>query len=187
MFEVPGHVAGETVHHSSKSIILRATEAASGRRVFIKRLAEDLPSPGRIARLRREFDMTRRVAGPGINEALDLRRVGSTLVMVVEDFGGRALSRILGEGPLSLEDALSVCARVARALGAMHQRRLIHKDVNPSNIVWNPATGDVKLIDLGIATELSRERPEVLSPNVLEGTLAYMSPEQTGRMNRALD
>jgi len=63
----------------------------------------------------------------------------------------------------------------------------MHKDINPSNIVWNPDTNQLKIIDFGISTELSREHPEIRNPNVLEGTLAYMSPEQTGRMNRAMD
>ena len=63
----------------------------------------------------------------------------------------------------------------------------MHKDLNPSNILWNRETGVLRVIDFGISTELSRETPAILHPNVLEGTLAYMSPEQTGRMNRALD
>ena len=63
----------------------------------------------------------------------------------------------------------------------------MHKDVNPSNFVWNPQTGQVKLIDFGISTVLTRENPVVRNPTVGEGTLAYISPEQTGRMNRAMD
>jgi serine/threonine protein kinase len=76
---------------------------------------------------------------------------------------------------------------VAEILGAIHAGNIIHKDINPSNIVYNPATGQVKIIDFGISTVLSRENPTLSNPNVLEGTLAYMSPEQTGRMNRAID
>lgn len=72
-------------------------------------------------------------------------------------------------------------------LGRIHQQQIMHKDINPTNIVWNPETHQVKIIDFGISTELSREQPEIRNPNVLEGTLAYMSPEQTGRMNRAMD
>ncbi len=76
---------------------------------------------------------------------------------------------------------------MAEILGAIHAGNIIHKDINPSNIVYNPETGQVKIIDFGISTVLSRENPTLSNPNVLEGTLAYMSPEQTGRMNRAID
>ena len=69
----------------------------------------------------------------------------------------------------------------------MHQQHVIHKDVNPSNIVWNPQTGQIKLIDFGISTALTRENSVPRNPTSGEGTLAYMSPEQTGRMNRVLD
>jgi serine/threonine protein kinase len=77
-------------------------------------------------------------------------------------------------------------------LGSIHAANVIHKDINPSNIVFNPETGQLKIIDFGISTQLTRENPIltkalVKNPNVLEGTLAYMSPEQTGRMNRSLD
>ena len=73
------------------------------------------------------------------------------------------------------------------ALGQVHRAHIIHKDINPSNLVINPGTGEVKIIDFGIATRFSTEHPVMKSPEVLEGTLAYMSPEQTGRMNRSLD
>jgi serine/threonine protein kinase len=90
-------------------------------------------------------------------------------------------------GQLALADFLTLAIRVTDVLGQVHQQHIIHKDVNPANIVCNLATGQVKLIDFGIATLLSRESPVFCHPRVLEGTLAYMSPEQTGRMNRAVD
>ncbi len=72
-------------------------------------------------------------------------------------------------------------------LGEIHANNIIHKDINPANILFHPETGEIKIIDFGISTVFSRETPTLKNPNVLEGTIAYMSPEQTGRMNRALD
>lgn len=72
-------------------------------------------------------------------------------------------------------------------MGAIHASNIIHKDINPANIVFNPETEIIKIIDFGISTQLTRENPTLKNPNVLEGTLAYTSPEQTGRMNRSLD
>jgi serine/threonine protein kinase len=86
-----------------------------------------------------------------------------------------------------LTEFLRLAIRLTAILGRIHHHHLIHKDINPSNIVWNPQTSQLKLIDFGISTALSREQPDIRHPNVLEGTLAYLSPEQTGRMNRALD
>jgi PAS domain S-box-containing protein len=108
-------------------------------------------------------------------------------MMVLEDFGGESLHRLGLAGTLDLASVLKLAIAVAEILGQIHQRYIMHKDVNPSNIVLNPATGQVKLIDFGISTVLSRETPTFRNPNVLEGTLAYISPEQTGRMNRDMD
>ena len=80
-----------------------------------------------------------------------------------------------------------VAIKIAEILGQIHQQHVIHKDVNPSNIILNRATGQVKIIDFGISTALPHENPAFQHPNLLEGTLAYISPEQTGRMNRRLD
>jgi predicted ATPase/signal transduction histidine kinase/CheY-like chemotaxis protein len=88
---------------------------------------------------------------------------------------------------LSLPEFLKLAIETAEILGAIHAANIIHKDINPANIVFNPETGIVKIIDFGISTQLTRENLTLKNPNVLEGTLAYMSPEQTGRMNRTLD
>lgn len=72
-------------------------------------------------------------------------------------------------------------------LDGLYRHRVIHKDIKPANILINPETKQVKLIDFSIASLLPRESREIHSPNVLEGTLAYLSPEQTGRMNRKID
>ena len=88
---------------------------------------------------------------------------------------------------LELDEFLKLAIRIVEILDNIHQHNIIHKDINPSNIVWNPETEMVKVIDFDIASQLSRETAAVLNPDKLEGTLSYMSPEQTGRMNRAMD
>src|SRR5262249_44751607 len=88
---------------------------------------------------------------------------------------------------LSVDEVLDIALRIVRVLGEVHKRRVIHKDVNPSNIVLNPETHELKLIDFGLSTQLSRESAEADPVETLAGTLPYPSPEQTGRMNRAVD
>ena len=92
-----------------------------------------------------------------------------------------------GQREIDVSDFISLAILIAEALGKIHTANIIHKDINPANIVWNQTTNQVKMIDFGIASRLPRENPSLKNPEQLEGTLAYISPEQTGRMNRALD
>ncbi|WP_445304733.1 ATP-binding protein [Microcoleus sp. Pol7_A1] len=107
--------------------------------------------------------------------------------MFVEDFGGESLTIWMQQRKFTLEEFLQIAIATTETLGQIHRANIIHKDINPSNIVYNPETEQLKIIDFGISTQLSRETPIVKNPGVLEGTLAYISPEQTGRMNRTLD
>lgn len=184
---IPGYRLGSQIFQSRHSVVHRATREADGRAVILKVEAHDLPTPARRAAFRCEYELTRGLALPGVIAAYDLFSVQGRLVMVLEDFGGVSVAQWARTAKPSIAQILEVAASVARTLGELHRRHIMHKDVNPSNIVINDETGTVKIIDLGLAAVLSRESPEVWSPDVIEGTLAYISPEQTGRMNRAID
>jgi serine/threonine protein kinase len=108
------------------------------------------------------------------------------MVLVLEDPGGELLERLLGK-PMELGRFLRLAVNLAAALGKLHQRGLIHKDIKPANILVDSATDRVWLTGFGIASRLPRERQAAERPQVIAGTLAYMSPEQTGRMNRSVD
>jgi predicted ATPase/signal transduction histidine kinase/DNA-binding NarL/FixJ family response regulator len=212
MFAVPGYQIHEHLYESAHSIVYRGHRAVDDCPVILKILKGEYPTPEELARFRREYEMTHSLnpstphstkafsperskgsgqnSGQGVDGVIQvyvLESYKNSLMMVVEDFGGDSLTRLLSEQTLELPEFLRLAIRITEILGAIHHRNIMHKDVNPSNIVWNPETDQLKLIDFGISTELSREQPEIRNPNVLEGTLAYMSPEQTGRMNRAMD
>jgi hypothetical protein len=109
-------------------------------------------------------------------------------VICLEDFGGESLKMWLDEtSTFTLDELLTIAIHATEILGQIHGKNIIHKDINPTNLVFNPTTGVLKIIDFGISTQLSKQHLTLKNPDVLEGTLAYMSPEQTGRMNRALD
>src|SRR5712691_11214885 len=116
--------------------------------------------------------------------ALSGQRGRTTLVL--EDPGGETLDRFLS-GPMEIMQFLRLAFGLATALSGLHKRELIHKDVKPTNVLVNPATGQVRLMGFSIASRLPRERQAPEPPEFIAGTLAYMAPEQTGRMNRSTD
>jgi serine/threonine protein kinase len=107
-------------------------------------------------------------------------------VLVLGDPGGEPLDRLVGTA-MELRQFLRLAIGLSAALGRLHQRGLIHKDIKPANALVNAATGEVWLMGFGIATRLPRDRQAPEPPKVLAGALPYMSPEQTGRMNRSID
>ncbi|MCH8046552.1 MAG: AAA family ATPase [Planctomycetes bacterium] len=184
---ITGYEITETLYESENSLVLR-TQAVEGLpRVILKVLKQNFPSPQELIRYRQEYEVTRKLNSRGVIKVYGLEQHENTLTMLVEDFGAESLSRWLGQRTFDLETFLSLAVRIAEAVGHIHAANVIHKDINPSNIVWNPTTDQLKIIDFGISTLLSRGKPAPGTPDVLEGTLAYMSPEQTGRMNRVVD
>jgi serine/threonine protein kinase len=107
-------------------------------------------------------------------------------MLVLEDTRSEPLDRLLGP-PMEVRDFLHLAIAVAAALTQVHRRGLVHKDIKPANILVDPTTGTVKLTGFGIASRLPRERQAPEPPESIAGTLAYMAPEQTGRMNRSID
>ncbi|MEJ2426954.1 MAG: serine/threonine-protein kinase PknK [Candidatus Thiodiazotropha sp.] len=100
---------------------------------------------------------------------------------------GSSLGRFIADDRPGLEESLQITLEVIQGLELLHGRDLVHKDVNPSNIIWNRQTGQVKLIDLGLASSPQLTKAVRLNREVVEGTLNYISPEQTGRISRQLD
>ena len=182
-----GYVLLETLFESGKSLIYRAQRETDSLLVVIKVIHSEYPTLEQVSRLRREYRMTGEAQVEGVVRVFALERFKTGVAMVLEDIGGLSLAHLASAGPLETRQLLSLAVRLAGTLGRVHQRRIIHKDINPSNIVYNPSTDVMRLIDFGLATELAREMPALVGPRVLEGTLPYLSPEQTGRMNRALD
>lgn len=199
-----GYEVDTEIFRNRRALIYRAHRPGSDAKVELKVLREPRPTPEHVAWFKREFDILRSLENvDGVLGALEFGRDGDHWAMVVEDIGGTSLAELVKQRPLPLEEALRVGARVAAILAVVHRRNIVHKDVNPSNIIYNRGTGQVRVIDFGIATQLSREDVSFTGAlgeqdgppgtanqqgnRVQEGTLAYISPEQTGRMNRSID
>ena len=201
MIVIPGVIVQSKIHESSRSLVYRGIresddgEIAQGalpQAIVVKLLKQDYPSPQAVARCRQEYNITRLFNLDGVIKAYSQQNYQRTLVTFLEDFGGESLAHWMGQQsqtfcPMCLPAFLRLAIDLTDTLGRVHAAQVIHKDINPKNLVFNPATGVIKIIDFGIATQFSRTNPIFKSPHMLEGTLAYLSPEQTGRMNRLVD
>lgn len=172
----------ETLNHSPRTTIHRARRRSDGRAVVVKLSATDYPAQGDLTALEREHTILGELRGAGIVDVLGLEEDGARLALVLEDAGRRPGLR--GQ-PLSLQDFLPLAVGVTRALASVHARGIVHRDINPDNIALASDGKTVKLIDFSIAIRAA-ERSEPGNTS-LTGTLAYLSPEQTGRMNRPVD
>lgn len=182
---LPAYDIRASIDRSANWVLQRAVRRSDGRPVVLKRLADAYASVASIRQLEFEHQILTKLQLPHVIEALELADDAGRPVLVLEDFGAESLALPAGQA-LPLDDFYGVASQAARALGAIHARGVIHKDIKPHNLVWNRQSGLLKLIDFQLASELSRESKDLEVPR-LEGSLPYMSPEQTGRMNRSLD
>src|SRR5262249_55473169 len=139
-----------------------------------------------LARLEHEHALAADLDPRWAVRSLGLGHYRGRPVLILEDPGGEPLDRLVGT-PMEVGAVLPLAISVARAIGSLHAAGLIHKDVKPANTLFNSATGGVWLTGFGIASRLRRERQSPEPPEIISGTLAYMAPEQTGRMNRSID
>ncbi|MBD3558644.1 serine/threonine-protein kinase PknK, partial [Planktothrix sp. FACHB-1355] len=187
MIKLTGYDISALIYESTNSLVYRGRRSRDNLPVILKVLKQDYPTPQELTRYKQEYEITSNLNLEGVVKAYELQQYQNTLVMILEDFGGESLKILMSYRKFSLSDFFVIAIQVVDILGQIHQQNIIHKDINPSNIVFNPETQKVKIIDFGISTVLTREQLTLKNPNLLEGTLAYMSPEQTGRMNRSLD
>jgi serine/threonine protein kinase len=152
--------------------------------VLIVRPATDHPSRSSLDHFNHEYELRDELDGTWAVRPLDLVRDSSRTVLLLEDAGGVPL--LLGV-PMEVEEFLRLAIAVTSVVGKLHRRGLVHKDIKPSNILFNEATCEARLTGFGIASRFARERQSPHPPETIAGTLAYMAPEQTGRMNRSVD
>ena len=151
--------------------------------VLVARPCAAQPLPSCLGRLAHEFALKDELDGGWAVRPLEMVREAGQLQLVLEDPGGEPLVRLL-VAPMETTTFLQHAISIAMALGKLHQRGLVHKDIKPSHILVNCADGQARLTGFGLASQLPRERQ---APETIAGTLAYMAPEQTGRMNRSID
>jgi predicted ATPase/serine phosphatase RsbU (regulator of sigma subunit) len=155
--------------------------------VVVKVLSGEYPTAQDIARLKHEYSILKSFDSPGVVRTFGLERSGNGLALVLEDVGETSLDKFVGPRRVDIETFLKTAVAMAAVVNRIHARQIIHKDIKPQHFFRGRDPGDVTLIDFGLATRFSQKAQGTTSVPLLQGTLAYMSPEQTGRMNRLLD
>ncbi|QLE39604.1 GAF domain-containing protein [Nostoc sp. C052] len=189
LISIPGYYITEELYNGSRTLVYRGYQETDSLRVVIKLLKNPYPSFSELVQFRNQYTIAKNLNLKGIIHTYSLEPYKNSYILVMEDFGGISLKDYFANNNnvASLDEFLQIAISLCDILDILYRQRIIHKDIKPSNILINPETKQIKLIDFSIASLLPREIQTLISPNVLEGTLAYISPEQTGRMNRGID
>jgi predicted ATPase/signal transduction histidine kinase/tRNA A-37 threonylcarbamoyl transferase component Bud32 len=187
MLTLPNYQIISQIYESANSLVYRGVRKKDNQPVILKMLKQDYPTPAELTRYRQEYEITHELDLTGVIKAYGIEKYQNTLVIIFQDIGAESLKQLMADRPFFVKEFLPLAIQITDSLGNIHAHNLIHKDINPSNLVVNPETNQLKIIDFGIASRLPRENPTLKNPEQLEGTLAYLSPEQTGRINRSLD
>ena len=199
--ELSGYRITECLYDGSHTQVYRAVQEASQQLVAIKILKKQYPHFDELLRFRNQYTIGKQLSHPGLVSMVDLVPYGRCQAMVMKDIGGISLAQYVqsmrlvpncktaaeSRGVLSLVQVASIGMQLADVLHYLGNERVIHKDIKPANILIHPQSEQVALIDFSVSSLLPKETQEAKNPNGLEGTLAYIAPEQTGRMNRGVD
>jgi predicted ATPase/signal transduction histidine kinase len=193
----PNYRITQQLYSGLRSQVYRGISESTQQPVVLKLLKEEYPKIQQLVQFRNQYTIAKNLDLPEIVKPIRLENYRNSFVLVMEDDQCISLSEYIASfndrenSPLpnawNLKEFFPVAIQITQALERLHRHRVIHKDIKPQNIIINPETKQVKLIDFSISSLLPRESQEIINPNILEGTLAYISPEQTGRMNRGID
>ena len=184
---IAGYNVIKVLYESTTTCVYRASKEPEQVSAIIKTLKAEYPTLEQLSRLRHEYQILQTLDIEGIVKPLALETHHNGLALILSDFEGEPLTQLIAAQSLELSKFLPIAIQLASILAQLHHNNIIHKDLKPHNILINAKTHQVQIIDFSISSCLSHENQTVSNPNLLEGTLAYMSPEQTGRMNRSID
>ncbi|NEQ39735.1 MAG: AAA family ATPase [Okeania sp. SIO3I5] len=184
----------EEIYSSDRTIVYRAYAELYEKSVILKLPNHPYPNFHSLTQYRNAYTLVKNLNVPGVVKMLALEKFEQRLMLVMEDFGGISVAKYVQQQHLSnwingidISQFLNIALQIINPLEKLHNSQIIHKDIKPQNIIINPQTKQIQLIDFSTTSKLPKETAEIRNPNTLEGTLAYISPEQTGRMNRGID
>ena len=187
MITIPGYTVVDIAYSSATSTVYRGYDSQDASPVVIKVLNNEFPTHLDLTRIRRGYEIAKELDFEGVLRPINLVPFQQSYALVLEDFGGMALSIIMEDHKPDLLSCIKIAIGLAETLGRIHQRGIVHKNIKSTSVIINEETGQARLTDFSIASRVFGEKQEHVSPELLEGTLAYISPEQTGRIDRGID
>ena len=176
----------QEIYTSEKTAVFRV-KSPDGETVILKTLRSEYPDPSDLSEFKHEYEILQKLKNPGIIKAIGIEKYKSGLAIILEDIGGIDLYKIIQSRRLSLKECVEIMLASTKALSSIHSASIVHRDIKAHNIIYNEKTKELKIIDFGSASLLIKQNSFISMNSSLEGTLAYISPEQTGRMNRTVD
>ncbi|MEM8566374.1 MAG: ATP-binding sensor histidine kinase [Bacteroidota bacterium] len=177
----------ELLYESKSSKIFLKEDNDQKTRVITKILNQEFPSSDTINKFYNEFELTRELSIEGVRQGFERKKVNNRHAIVMQYVPGKTIRERLDREVFTIPDFLNYAIEIARILSEIHEAKIIHKDVNSHNVIIDEESGKAHLLDFGISTKLNLKEQNLENPEKLEGSLRYISPEQTGRMNRRVD
>ncbi|MFC1670773.1 AAA family ATPase [Spirochaetota bacterium] len=187
MINIEGYEITGKIYSNKRTNIFSGIRKDDGLTVVIKTQARELPLDTELKKINHDFEIGKLLNSKHITQYYDLINIEKRIAIIKEDFGGQNLKIYLETETVGLKDFLNISKQIVSGIEAIHNNNIIHKDIKPSNIIINPETIEVKITDFSLSTVIQKEIQSTIVPARIEGTLNFISPEQTGRMNRPLD
>ncbi len=184
---LPEYQIDEVIYESANSAVYRGKRSKDNQPVILKALKEDYPGPADIARYQNEFKLLHDLDLEGVITALDIVQHQNRPIIILEDFGADSLKQVMTGRHVTIREFLPLAIRISESLGSLHTANIMHRNISSDNIVVNRVTGQMNIIDLGSAAPIDRGGLQRVQPDQVLGTLSCIAPEQTGRINRAVD
>ncbi|PJZ59107.1 protein kinase domain-containing protein [Leptospira barantonii] len=185
--KIEGYELKERMNADSSTEVYKAIRTKDGANVVIKYIPILDELHPAVVNLRNEYEILNYLASERMIQAFGMEKIPEGFTLILEFVPGGTLKHFSGKKPVNLKDFFKIAIDLSEKLGEIHNKKVIHKDLKPDNIIFNPDNELLRIVDFGISTRLSKEETSWSNPNRLEGSIHYVSPEQTGRMNRSVD
>ena len=187
MFAVTGYKIIECIYKGNKDIVYKAIRSVDDTPVILKMPLSQHPNLSNIVMLKHEYEIQSKIQSKTVVKIYGIEQINNIPVIIMEDFGGTSLQNVINIKKLTINEFLKLANNITEALNNIHKFNIVHNDINPMNIIVNMETATVKITDFGLAAMFSKKSQCVENNNSLGGTPNYISPEQTGRLNKPVD
>lgn len=187
MITLSGYTVTKPIYADTKISLFCGYQNDGNTPVIIKTISTEYPSPKDMARFRHDYEITKELQLTCSIKPRQLKPYNNGMISIFENVDGELLKNIIANQKINLLTFLKIAIQLANALSELQQHNIIHKDIKPANIIAHLETGQIKIIDFSLSSKIEHKNQLIVNQGFPEGTLAYMSPEQTGRMNCAID